>query len=217
MTNTPNVPIAQIEMAPIEGLKPNSRNARTHSRRQIKAITKSTKAFGFLNPVLIGEDTTILAGHGRVEAAKHLGMRRFSQEEEAYILARTFTKITSRLPVAPPFCPRGAARVSCGVGKRTFERALGQLWILRPQHGFRCWGVGSRLHQFHQLSLAVSLRRQLIRCSFCGRRVNPRASRSLHGWPRDLSYLEPASDTSYLRLSGLRSAFIISRGFAERD
>jgi ParB-like chromosome segregation protein Spo0J len=96
MTNTPNVPIAQIEMAPIESLKPNSRNARTHSRRQIKAITKSIKAFGFLNPVLIGEDTTILAGHGRVEAAKHLGMTEVpvlriehlsEDEKRAYVLA----------------------------------------------------------------------------------------------------------------------------------
>jgi DNA modification methylase len=96
MTNTPNVPIAQIEMAPIESLKPNSRNARTHSRRQIKAITKSIKAFGFLNPVLIGKDTTIIAGHGRVEAAKRLGLTEVpvlriehlsEDEKRAYVLA----------------------------------------------------------------------------------------------------------------------------------
>jgi DNA modification methylase len=55
-------------------LKPNPRNARTHSKKQIKQIADSIRAFGFTNPVLIDENCTILAGHGRVAAAKQLGI-----------------------------------------------------------------------------------------------------------------------------------------------
>jgi hypothetical protein len=59
---------------PIAQLKPHARNARTHSRKQIKQIAESIKAFGFTNPVLLDGDHGIIAGHGRVEAAKLLGI-----------------------------------------------------------------------------------------------------------------------------------------------
>jgi ParB-like chromosome segregation protein Spo0J len=74
MTTTSKTPIAQIQLVAVETLKPNPRNARTHSKRQIKLIAESLRAFGFLNPVLIDENRMIIAGHGRVEAAKRLGM-----------------------------------------------------------------------------------------------------------------------------------------------
>ncbi len=54
-------------------LKPNPKNARTHSKKQVHQIAQSIKKLGFNNPVLIEEDGTIIAGHGRVEAAKELG------------------------------------------------------------------------------------------------------------------------------------------------
>jgi ParB-like chromosome segregation protein Spo0J len=50
------------------------RNARTHSKKQLKQIATSIETFGFTNPVLIDRDNVILAGHGRVEAAKLLGL-----------------------------------------------------------------------------------------------------------------------------------------------
>jgi len=56
-------------------LKPRKTNPRTHSKRQIEQIAASIEEFGFINPVLIDEDDRIIAGHGRVEAAKLLGMR----------------------------------------------------------------------------------------------------------------------------------------------
>ena len=59
---------------PIGSLKPYDRNARTHSAQQIAQIAASIKAFGFNNPVLIDKDGGIIAGHGRVEAAKQLGL-----------------------------------------------------------------------------------------------------------------------------------------------
>src|SRR6185437_7172879 len=55
-------------------LQQNARNARTHSKRQIRQIADSIKAFGFNNPVLLDESNTIIAGHGRVSAAKLLGV-----------------------------------------------------------------------------------------------------------------------------------------------
>jgi len=58
----------------IQRLVPYPRNARTHSKRQIRQIADSIRAFGFTNPVLVDRSGTIVAGHGRVEAAKLLGM-----------------------------------------------------------------------------------------------------------------------------------------------
>lgn len=57
-------------------LKRRSRNPRTHSKKQIKQIAESIKEFGFLNPVLIGPNQEIIAGHGRVEGAKRAGLER---------------------------------------------------------------------------------------------------------------------------------------------
>ena len=63
-----------VNIQRIDTLKLNARNARTHSAKQIRQIAQSIKAFGFLVPILIDEDRTILAGHGRYAAAKSLGI-----------------------------------------------------------------------------------------------------------------------------------------------
>ena len=65
---------ARIEERPIDALRPYSGNARSHSKRQIRQLADSIKRFGFTNPVLITDDDSILAGHGRVMAARQLGM-----------------------------------------------------------------------------------------------------------------------------------------------
>lgn len=57
-------------------LKPHARNARTHSQKQISQIARSIRQFGFTNPILIDEQDRMIAGHGRVEAAKSLGLTR---------------------------------------------------------------------------------------------------------------------------------------------
>jgi DNA modification methylase len=59
---------------PIESLKPNAKNPRRHDRRQIKKLAHSIRVFGFVVPVLIDRDRNILAGHGRVIAAKEAGL-----------------------------------------------------------------------------------------------------------------------------------------------
>ena len=55
-------------------LKAWAKNARTHSKKQVRQIADSIEAFGFTNPVLIDDKNVILAGHGRVAAAKELGL-----------------------------------------------------------------------------------------------------------------------------------------------
>jgi DNA modification methylase len=80
----------------IHQLAPYQRNARTHSKRQIRQIADSIGAFGFTNPVLVDCSATIVAGHGRVAAAKLLGLKRVpticlenlnEDQIRAYILA----------------------------------------------------------------------------------------------------------------------------------
>jgi DNA modification methylase len=62
-----------VELVPIDMLKPCANNARTHSDRQLTKIAASLEAFGWMNPVLAEQDGTIIAGHGRWQAAKSLG------------------------------------------------------------------------------------------------------------------------------------------------
>ena len=57
-------------------LKPRKSNPRTHSKAQLKQIVDSIRTFGFTNPVLVDTDNRLIAGHGRVEAAKQLGLER---------------------------------------------------------------------------------------------------------------------------------------------
>lgn len=62
----------KIEQVEVEKLIPYARNSRTHNDAQIAQIAASIKEFGFNNPVLIGESNDIIAGHGRVLAARKL-------------------------------------------------------------------------------------------------------------------------------------------------
>jgi ParB-like nuclease domain len=66
--------VLQIEMLPVDRLVPYIRNARTHSEDQIAQIAALIAEFGFTNPILIAEDEVIIAGHGRLMAAKALGL-----------------------------------------------------------------------------------------------------------------------------------------------
>jgi ParB-like chromosome segregation protein Spo0J len=64
-----------IGAALVRKLRPNKRNTRTHSKKQIRQIAESIRRFGWTYPVLVDESRNVLAGHGRLEAAKHLGLR----------------------------------------------------------------------------------------------------------------------------------------------
>ena len=65
-----------IEYRPVGTLKPSPRNPRTHSKKQIRQIADSIRIFGWTNPVLIDGDGGVIAGHGRLEAAKLRGIER---------------------------------------------------------------------------------------------------------------------------------------------
>jgi hypothetical protein len=64
-----------VRWLPVEALRPNERNARVHSGEQVARIAQSIAAFGFNAPVLVDEKGGVLAGHGRVLAAKRLGLK----------------------------------------------------------------------------------------------------------------------------------------------
>ncbi|CAN7770268.1 site-specific DNA-methyltransferase [Mesorhizobium sp. LjNodule214] len=91
-----NIAIPKVEMQPVSALRPYTGNARTHSKKQIRQIAESISRFGFTNPVLVSDTGEIIAGHGRVMAAKELGIAsvptlRLShlsvEERRAYVLA----------------------------------------------------------------------------------------------------------------------------------
>lgn len=67
-------PAAQVEMWQVQDLTPYVRNARTHPPEQIDQIAASMQRFGFTMPMLVAEDGTIIAGHGRLMAAAQLGL-----------------------------------------------------------------------------------------------------------------------------------------------
>ena len=65
----------KIEYLPIDSLKPYDKNARKHNKKDIAAIVASIKEFGFLDPVGVWSDQNLIVeGHGRVQAAKQMGM-----------------------------------------------------------------------------------------------------------------------------------------------
>lgn len=84
------------EIVEIEKLIPYVNNARTHNEAQIEKIAASIREFGFLNPIIVSEDYTILCGHGRYYASKKLGLKKVpcikeshlsEAQRKAYILA----------------------------------------------------------------------------------------------------------------------------------
>lgn len=86
----------KVESLPLSELKPNVRNPRTHTDKQISQIALSIATFGFLVPILVDDDNVVLAGNARLEAAKSLGLKivpviRISHltqaEKRAYIIA----------------------------------------------------------------------------------------------------------------------------------
>src|SRR5215211_6829699 len=71
-SSTATWPADKVERWPIERLIPYAKNARTHSPAQVDQIAASIKEWGWTNPVLVAQDNTLIAGHGRVLAARKL-------------------------------------------------------------------------------------------------------------------------------------------------
>jgi DNA modification methylase len=86
----------QIKWESVDKLIPYAKNARTHSDEQVAQIAGSIKEFGFNNPVLVDKDNSVIAGHGRLMAARKLGMDKVpvvelqhltESQRKAYVLA----------------------------------------------------------------------------------------------------------------------------------
>ncbi|SCY25853.1 site-specific DNA-methyltransferase [Alkaliphilus peptidifermentans] len=86
----------ELKLIPVDELIPYANNARTHSKEQIKKLRSSLREFGFVNPVLIDKEKNIIAGHGRIAAAKEEGIKEVpcvlvehltEAQKKAYILA----------------------------------------------------------------------------------------------------------------------------------
>ncbi len=87
---------SEMQLVPVEKLVPYVNNARTHSPEQITKLRSSLREFGFINPVIIDRDYGVIAGHGRIEAAKAEGIAEVpcvfadhltEAQKKAYILA----------------------------------------------------------------------------------------------------------------------------------
>lgn len=96
----------QMDLVPISKLVPYINNARTHSPEQIMKLRSSLREFGFINPVIIDKDYGIIAGHGRVMAAKEEGIEEVpcvfvdyltEAQKKAYILADNRMAMDARL------------------------------------------------------------------------------------------------------------------------
>ena len=85
----PALPDASLAHLNPYALRPWPGNARTHSKKQVRQIAESITIFGFTNPVLIDETNMILAGHGRVAAAKLLGLETYFTAGEQEVRAWT--------------------------------------------------------------------------------------------------------------------------------
>ena len=74
MVSTKNLVIDRTPLNPVltavKKLRPNPKNVRTHSKKQIRQIAESIGQFGFVVPVVAGEHGVVLAGHGRLEARR---------------------------------------------------------------------------------------------------------------------------------------------------
>lgn len=88
--------IKELQSVEIAKIKPYKNNAKIHGKNQLKKLQESISEFGFLTPCLIDQDFNLIAGHGRVEAAKALGMKEVpcvfvenltEEQRKAYILA----------------------------------------------------------------------------------------------------------------------------------
>lgn len=86
----------EFRTIPIDDLIPYPRNSRTHSPDQVTKIVASIKEFGFLSPIIVDGENGIVAGHGRVMAAKKLGLKKLpcieashltEAQKRAYIIA----------------------------------------------------------------------------------------------------------------------------------
>ena len=99
----------RIEHRPVDALIPYARNARTHSEAQVALIAGSIREFGFTNPVLVDGENGIIAGHGRLLAARKLGLAQVPVIELAAPHARRRSGRWCSPTTSSPSAPAGTS------------------------------------------------------------------------------------------------------------
>ncbi len=115
-----------IEQVPLGHLRPNPRNARTHSKKQIYQIAESIQRFGAISPLIVDGHDRIIAGHGRAEAAKLIGLKlvpviRLDHLTEPEI--RAYALVDNKLAE------------NAGWDRELLSMELGELQLALPDHG----------------------------------------------------------------------------------
>jgi DNA modification methylase len=119
--------LPQPELVQIGALRPNPRNPRTHSKRQIRQIAASIREFGFLSPLIVDEAHMVLAGHGRLEAARLEGF--------THVPAVCFDHLTASQKRAYLIADNKIAE-QAGWDREILAIELGELTDLLPAEGF---------------------------------------------------------------------------------
>src|SRR5438552_16895043 len=96
----------------VGALKPRPTNPRTHSRKQIAQIAKAIRRFGFINPILVDDANFMIAGHGRLEGAKAVGL-----DQVPTVRARARYVLTSSQITGLRKTPDGHVEVNVEFGK----------------------------------------------------------------------------------------------------
>ena len=142
-----------IQYQEVNSLTAYSRNARTHSKRQIQQIAHSIKEFGFTSPILINRDQMIIAGHGRVQAAKKLGMNRVPT-----ICLETCQRIRSepmslRITNSPKMLAgmKRSSRSNCNISSLSKTASISRSPVFRSRRSI-CCSITTRLVKSKSLS-----------------------------------------------------------------
>ena len=124
-------PAQSSELWPIEKITPYARNSRTHSDEQVAQIAASIREWGWTNPILVDEDGGLIAGHGRLLAARKLGLTQIPTMvakgwSEAYYTEFSYNK--GRHPLVVSYATSPAAEVFYSKEKIT-EPPTGNLFL----------------------------------------------------------------------------------------
>lgn len=123
-SRTPTVDQPKIGLLPLRDLKRAARNARTHSKKQIKQVASSILQFGWTYPILVDENLQIICGHARWEAAKQLGLK-----DVPVLVMRGLSDAEKRaLALADNKLPANA-----GWNRKLLAEELGELASLLPE------------------------------------------------------------------------------------
>ena len=112
----------RIEHRPLAALLPYARNPRTHSRAQIAQLARSIREFGWTNPVLVDGANGIIAGHGRVLAARELGLVEVPVIELAHLTRRAEAGLCHRRQSDRPARRLGRGAAGARVGRAQVNR-----------------------------------------------------------------------------------------------